>query len=273
MENIHPDQARAIRDFFLPSIEAEHKITRAIIQSVPADKLDFKLTPTGKPISQLIWQLVGTEHLYLTGICEARIPAAPEQPESSSPQAVLAWDDGHFPQDYRRLAQLSGEDLLRQVEFLGATKPVVEFLPVYMSAVLQNRGLLLAYIGTCLAQVEAAPAQDAQPSKVSAEELNEGELADVVGGTGSVPPGVTVVASYAPNAQQQQAVQALYAQQHPNSGLGALIQGGTPAQVIGVALGGTALGYAVTGGAATAAAAAAEKSAQAAVMAFDLGVV
>lgn len=270
MKLSQPDQALAIRDFFLPSIEAEHRVTRSIIKAVPADKLDFKLSPAGKSLAQLLWHLVGTEHLYLTGICEARIPAAPESP-AATPEAILAWDDQHFPQLLQRLTALTGEDLLRPVEFLGQTKPVIEFLPVYTSAVLQNRGLLLAYVTAVSAQKESLlPAQpkEAQPAPTGLGELNEEELAAAVGGgtfstTISQPVQVVVTHDNEPNQA------ALYAQQHPNSGLLGLYQGGTPSQVIGVALGGTAVGFGVTGGAVTAAIAAGEKSAQALVLASE----
>jgi outer membrane lipoprotein SlyB len=238
----------------------------------------------GQAISNLVWQMVATEHLYLAGICEARIPAMETKPAEHSVQAILAWYDEHFKADYERVSHLSGEDLLRQVEVFGQTKPVVDYFSIYMSVTIQNRGLLAGYLAALtVKQTSVVSAKTEEAASHSSEhgvredgELGEQELAGIVGGdsSGTVITGaalnnwVTIKATTTPNTNWQllQAIQ----NQNTVGGLGSLFGGGFSGALAG-GLSGAVLAEEIgIAGAVNGAAAAAQKSAVAAVQVFDL---
>jgi hypothetical protein len=189
----NPDLAGSVRDFFLQVIAAEHKSTRALIQSVPRGKLDFRPTPAARSMSEMMWYLVQTEHHALAGICDGEFEALPETPEHKGANAVLAWDDGHFSADFRRLMEMSGDHLLRPVRFAGATLPAVQYLPLYLSLIQQFRGQLILYLALAPAGAESVPPARKDASvETAANELSEEDLAAVAGGGSSPPPFATI---------------------------------------------------------------------------------
>lgn len=156
-DTLNRDQARTIRDFFLSSIVGEHNVTRELIKSVPPDKLDFQAVPGGATMSDLMWYLVILEHHLLVSVCDAHFAPAPATPKETGCDAVLAWDDEHFPSAYQRFAQLSGDDLLRPVELFGSTSPSVMLLPTYLNLVIQHRGQLELCLRICAAHAQSVP--------------------------------------------------------------------------------------------------------------------
>ena len=185
-KNLNPEIASSIRDFFLTTIAAEHMATRALIQRIPANKLDFEPIPGGKTMSELMWCIVHTEHNALAGICDGSFAPLPKTPEQKGSDAVLQWDHEHFAADFKRLLTLSGEDLLRPVQFGGTSLPAVQYLPMYTSLILQFRGELGLYLSLSAPQVEPATAVEPEKAARAVEsELSEEELAGVVGGTDS----------------------------------------------------------------------------------------
>jgi uncharacterized damage-inducible protein DinB len=174
---VSPEQACSLRDFFLPAIESSHRINRLLIQSVPADKLEFKPDPGSFALSDILWSLVATEHFFLTGICDARFPPPPSKPEAIGIPELLAWDDAHFPHDFQRLALLSGEELLHPVEFLGTTTTALELLHSQMGNLSQHRGQIAIYLQLAGVSRGEVPAEGA-----AADELSEADLKAVAGG-------------------------------------------------------------------------------------------
>lgn len=175
LQALAPDQARAARDFFLPAIESSHRINRMLIQAVPADKLSFQPDPASLPLSEILVSLVATEHYFLTSICDGRVPNEPAMPTEKTIDALLAWDEAHFPNDLQRLAALDAESLLQPVDFFGASSPAIELLHVYMGNMSQHRGQLAIYLQLCgTPQQHAGSAADG--------ELAEADLAGVAGG-------------------------------------------------------------------------------------------
>jgi hypothetical protein len=286
MEKLTAEQSRTILNYLLPSIEAEHKITRMTIQSIRPDLLNATV-PGGQTISDLVWQIVATEHLYLTGICEARIPAMEAKPADHSVPAILGWYNERFKSNYEGLSQLTGEELLRPVEVFGQTKPVVDYLPICMSVTTQNRGLLAGYLAALpVQQTSGASAKKEEATAHGSEdgELGEHELAGIVGGDSSGTvltmaqflsqnPGSVINVPTTMNAGEL----SVYLQQMQNAqnentmgGLGSLFGGGVSGAMAGGLTGAVLAESAAVTGAVNAAAAAAAKSAQAAVLAFDV---
>lgn len=178
MQPITADNASIVRDFFLPLVEAEHTLTRLMIQSIPADRLDFQPHPNSLKLSDLAWYLATADHVALTAICDARLPDKPSKPDGYGVSEFVAWTDQRFEFDCKRLAALSGDSLVRPLEIVGTTRPAIEFLPVCLSNIVTFRSQLAMYLQLC----GAAVATEAQGAGVESGELGESELAAVVGG-------------------------------------------------------------------------------------------
>lgn len=198
MTTTTPDIATHIRDFFLKHIVTEHNLTRALINMVPADQLEYRPPKAQRSVSDLMWYLVQYEDNSLSAICDGQFGPPVLRPEADGAEAVLAWDEEHFAKTVARLAELSGEDLLRPLEIYGSNIPAVEFLPMYLSAALQSRGHLAVYLMQTGALESAAHVVDslhdsgskgAEASPREDDALEERELAAVAGG-------VTVVGHY-----------------------------------------------------------------------------
>lgn len=164
-DNVDASNVLPIRDIFQHLIRRHNAAMRTLLQCAKPHGFTMALGD-GRAIGHLFWQALAVEHLQLATICDAVLPALPEQPTAHDGRAMLAWYDQHLAQDYERLSQLSANDLLKNLEFLGECKPVWAYLPHYFELILQNRGLLAGYLAAAETyQVTAAGA----PQSVSAQ--------------------------------------------------------------------------------------------------------
>ena len=187
-QSISPAQAQVIRDFVLPVIESGHRINRLLIQELPSDKLGFQPDPKSPPLSEVFWNLLTIEHMFLSAIGTGQISSLPEKPESITVETLLEWTDAHFPADFERLASLSGEDLVRPVECMGLSARAIELLNSCVGNTSQQRGQVSVYLRMCCSLESSA--------STAAGELTDADLANVSGG-------VTVTAHYLTQTAQQ----------------------------------------------------------------------
>jgi uncharacterized damage-inducible protein DinB len=122
---------------FLESWDSEASRTAAVLQSLPADKYDFRPDPDGRSLGELAWHLSEIDgymsHGIATGSFESRLPGL-ERPRAV---AELAPGYARVHADAKaRLAKLSAADLDRQVKFFGDRMLMVRH--VLWSAMLQH---------------------------------------------------------------------------------------------------------------------------------------
>src|ERR1700733_14848622 len=93
-----PDQAELILSLALPSLKAEHKTTKRVIEAIPLDRGDYRPDAISKTALELAWHIVAAEKRFLSGIAAGAFDFAPiHRPESITNSAGIAvWFDESF---------------------------------------------------------------------------------------------------------------------------------------------------------------------------------
>jgi uncharacterized damage-inducible protein DinB len=174
MQPFQPDQAKFLLDaVYLPALENEHRVTKAIIEAIPADKGDYRPDEISKSALELAWHIVAAEMRFLDGAAAGAFDMTPRpRPESIRNAADLAaWYAGNFAPRKEKLSQLSGEQLAQIVDFRGRYQwPAVLYVGRALHHTVHHRGQLSTYLRPMGARVPAiyGESHDSAAAKQSA---------------------------------------------------------------------------------------------------------
>jgi uncharacterized damage-inducible protein DinB len=150
MATLSPEQAALILDAMaLPAVRAEHPVTRSVIAAIPDDKLDYRPDPIARTAIELAWHIVTAENRFLEAVAAGQFDLTPwERPAAvRTPADVNAWYDDRLGRSLERLKAVSGEDLVRMIDFRGRLQwPAVRFVPLAVSHSIHHRGQLSVYL-------------------------------------------------------------------------------------------------------------------------------
>jgi uncharacterized damage-inducible protein DinB len=144
-----PDQAKFILDTVLPTLKSEHETTRRVIEAIPLDKGDYRPDPVSKTALELAWHIVAAEKRFLGGIPAGAFDFSPiHRPESITNSAgIAAWFDETFAANLKKLEGLSGESLMKLLDFRGMfQRPAATFLQLALNHTIHHRGQLCMYL-------------------------------------------------------------------------------------------------------------------------------
>jgi uncharacterized damage-inducible protein DinB len=144
-----PDQAELILRLALPTLQAEHKTTKRVIEAIPLDRGDYRPDAISKTALELAWHIVAAEKRFLSGIAAGAFDFAPiHRPESiTNSAAIAAWFDESFAANLQKLESLSGEALTRMIDFRGIFQlPAAAYLQVAVNHTVHHRGQLSMYL-------------------------------------------------------------------------------------------------------------------------------
>jgi uncharacterized damage-inducible protein DinB len=145
-----PEQAVfVLNEVYLPALKAEHRTTRAVLEAVPADKPDFRPDQFSKPALELVRHIAAAENRFLETAINGEFSAAPAAfPESAkTPADFAAWYAERFEANCQALTRLSGEQLIKMVDFRGMfQRPAVSFVQLGLSHTIHHRGQLSTYL-------------------------------------------------------------------------------------------------------------------------------
>ncbi len=173
-----PDQAKLILVAALPTLKSEHQTTRRVIEAIPLDKGDYRPDAVSKTALELAWHIVVAEKRFLSGIPVGAFDFSPiHRPESITNSAgIAAWFDESFAANLQKLEGLSGEPLVRMIDFRGMFQlPAVGFIQLALNHTIHHRGQLSVYLRPMGAKVpsiygesyDATQARLANESKAS----------------------------------------------------------------------------------------------------------
>jgi uncharacterized damage-inducible protein DinB len=150
-----PDQALGIARVFLQSIEEEAKTTRKVLAAVPENQLDFKLGDKGRTARELLWHIVESEVWFGESIAAGSFAwEGPGTPAETTVAGMVAHYDRELPKSLSKVKALSGEDLVKTVDFFGAFKlPVVMYMNFWLVHTVHHRGQLSTYLRAMNAHV------------------------------------------------------------------------------------------------------------------------
>lgn len=173
MLNLQPEQAHFLLQVTLPALKNEHRITKKILEAIPADRGDYRPEPNSKTAFELAWHIASAENMFLD------VPSSGEfnfannkRPESILTSGdVVQWYTENFEKNFERLTQLSPEQLLKIIDFRGIFQfPAVLYLEVGLKHSIHHRGQLTVYLrpmGAKVPSIYGESFDDAQARKAA----------------------------------------------------------------------------------------------------------
>jgi len=142
-----PDQATFLRDATLPFLERESQITQTVLSAVP-EQPDYRPDPNARSAFELAWHIAGAESMFLDAVINGKFTFGSPRPEEVRTIADIApWYAERMQQQIKTIAQMSGEDLARIVDFRGFFQlPAIQYVEFSLRHTSHHRGQLSTYL-------------------------------------------------------------------------------------------------------------------------------
>ncbi len=145
-----PDQALLVLNSVgLPSLGAEYPTTKKVIAAIPADKADYRPDSISRSALDLAWHIVTAEDRFLDAVSSGAFDLTPRpRPETvRSPADVNAWYEERFSTCLTRLKGLSGDQLVKTIDFRGIFQfPAISYIQIGLNHSIHHRGQLTMYL-------------------------------------------------------------------------------------------------------------------------------
>lgn len=159
MKPIQPDQARFLLEgVYLPGISNEHRLTKSVIEAIPADKGEYRPDGISKSAMDLAWHIVAAEMRFMDVVPGGGFDLSPRpRPDSIKNSEDLShWYIENFEPRLERLMKASNEELMTIVDFRGMFQlPAVMYLDFMLHHSIHHRGQLSMYLRPMGAKVPA----------------------------------------------------------------------------------------------------------------------
>jgi hypothetical protein len=112
MRTLTPDQATLILTATgLPSLNAEHPVTKRVIAALPAEKADYRPDNIVRSAIDLAWHIVASETRFLEAVASGAFDfsGAARPAAIRTPADVVDWYSERFAKDIDRLKQMTGD--------------------------------------------------------------------------------------------------------------------------------------------------------------------
>ena len=167
MSSLTTDQASfMLHTLGLPALRAEHPMTAAVIGAIPADGAAYRPHADSRSAFELAWHIVSAEIKYLDAVAAGVFPhdlkTVPD--DVRTPADILAWYTVRHAPAMRRLENVTGDDLLRVVDFYGIRSfPAIGLMQIILNHTIHHRGQLSTYLRPIGAKVPSiyGPSYDA----------------------------------------------------------------------------------------------------------------
>jgi uncharacterized damage-inducible protein DinB len=143
-----PEQAIAVRDYFVGYYKSESATTRKVIAAAPADQNAYAPSERCMNAGKLMRHITESEVFFLRGIASGEFSRdGLMPPEVETPAAILAWYDENQPTQLARVSAMTGDELVRSVDFFGRMQwPACQFLGMALLHAVHHRGQLTSYL-------------------------------------------------------------------------------------------------------------------------------
>ena len=162
-----------LQNVYMGALKNESRITKKILEAVPADKTDYRPDAISKTANELVRHIAASDNRFLETVINGVFDSNPALlPESvKTPQDIAAWYEARFAKNFEALGKLSGEQLLKIVDFRGMfQRPAVTFVMMGLHHTIHHRGQLSAYLRSMGARVPSIYGEsydDAQARKAA----------------------------------------------------------------------------------------------------------
>lgn len=175
MPSLTPDQATLLLTASaLPSLNAEHPVTKSVIAAIPKEKADYRPDTVVRSALDLAWHIVASEARFLEAVASGAFDfTGSARPESiRTPADVVDWYAERFAKDTDRLKQMPGDQLAKVMHFRGLLQfPAVRYLQIGLSHSIHHRGQLSMYLRPMGAKVPSiyGESHDARQAREKAQ--------------------------------------------------------------------------------------------------------
>jgi uncharacterized damage-inducible protein DinB len=144
------DQAATILNGVgLPSLQAEHPVTKRVIAAIPADKVDYRPDDIVKSAIDLAWHIVTAEIRFLEAVCAGvfDLTPAPRPELVRTADDVNRWYEQRFAETFDKLKRTPADQLTKPVDFRGLFQfPAVVYVQLALNHTIHHRGQLSMYL-------------------------------------------------------------------------------------------------------------------------------
>src|SRR5258707_1272824 len=168
------EQAGALlQNIYLGTLKNESRITRKVIETVPADKCDYRPDTASRTAIELARHIAAADNRFLETVINGVFDANPAMiPENvKTPAEIAAWYDQRYAKNFEGLGKLTGEQLVKIVDFRGMFQwPAVKFVMLGLHHTIHHRGQLSSYLrcmGSKVPSIYGESYDDAQARKAA----------------------------------------------------------------------------------------------------------
>ena len=152
------DQATAVRDVIVGSIEQESVAERKVIAALANANRNYKPDPKSRSAWEIAVHVAMADIWFADSILNGQFewtgePATP--PEMTDAAAVVGWHERHLADRLAKLRAMTPDALLRPVDFFGRTAPAVTWLSAMNNHMIHHRGQLAGYLRAAGSKVPA----------------------------------------------------------------------------------------------------------------------
>jgi uncharacterized damage-inducible protein DinB len=152
---LQPEQALVVLEMTLPMLEREQQTTMKVMSAVPADKADYKPDPNSMSAFELSWHIAASDDRFLSGIAAGAFDFTVKERVKTMPE-VLAWYQGTFAKNLAAIKGMSGEELVKIIDFRGMFQMcAISYLTFSSNHSIHHRGQLSVYLRPMGAKVPA----------------------------------------------------------------------------------------------------------------------
>ena len=145
-----PEQSKIVATHLLAALEHEIPATTAVFSALPPGRLDYRPDPTSKNALALLRHIALEDEWFLKAIADGQFSPPPDDSDACglmTPADAAEWYKKALPAAIARVRALSGDDLNRELDLMGAFKlPAIQFLSMMLRHSVHHRGQLSAYI-------------------------------------------------------------------------------------------------------------------------------
>jgi uncharacterized damage-inducible protein DinB len=146
-QGLTPEFALGYRAMMLDGVLREAEISKRVIAAVPDAASHYKPDPNARTAKELAWHLANTDVQFLDGIADLKFNMHNPDHKPQTSAEVAAWYDENIKRGVARVAAMTGEELMKPVEFVGVFNlPAVLYLGFLNNHSIHHRGELATYL-------------------------------------------------------------------------------------------------------------------------------
>jgi len=171
-ETMKADQAVfLLQNVYLGPLKNESSTTKKILEAVPADKGEYRPEPAARSAIELVRHIAAADNRFVETVINGAFDTSPAMiPDNvKTPAEIAAWYEQRFAKNYEALTTISGEQLIKIIDFRGMMqRPAVTFVMMGLHHTIHHRGQLSSYLrcmGAKVPSIYGESYDDAQARK------------------------------------------------------------------------------------------------------------